>query len=49
MQNEMPDIGNIFTAANYQLDNNAVELVNRCISLILYRNGWYRTHKPATP
>lgn len=47
MQNEMADIGNIFTAANYQLDNNAVERVNRSISLMRRNSLFFGSHKGA--
>ena len=41
MQNEMSDIRNIFTASNYLLDNNAIERVNRFISLSKLLNKVY--------
>lgn len=47
MQNEMSDIGNIFTAPNYLLDNNAVERVNRCISLMRRNSLFFGSHKGA--
>lgn len=47
MQNEMQDISNIFTAGNYQLDNNAVERVNRCISLMRRNSLFFGSHKGA--
>lgn len=47
MQNEMADIGNILTAANYQLDNNAVERVNCSISLMRRNSLFSGSHKGA--
>jgi hypothetical protein len=47
MQNEMADLCNIFTAANHQLDNNAVERVNRCISLMRRNSLFFGSHTGA--
>lgn len=47
MQNEMSDIWNIFTSPNYQLDNNAIERVNRCISLMRHNSLSFGSHAGA--
>ncbi len=47
MQNEMADIGNIFTSPYYQLDNNAVERINRCISLMRHNSLFFGSHAGA--
>ncbi|WP_254883785.1 IS66 family transposase [Phocaeicola dorei] len=47
MQNEMSDIRNIFTASNYLLDNNAIERVNRCISLMRHNSLFFGSHAGA--
>lgn len=47
MQNEMSDIWNIFTTPNYQLDNNEIERVNRCISLMRHNFLFFGSHAGA--
>lgn len=47
MQNEMSDIENIFEGATYQLDNNRIERVNRCISLMRRNSMFFGSHKGA--
>ena len=49
MQNEMSDIRNIFTASNYLLDNNAIERVNRCISLMRHNSLFFGSHAGGKP
>lgn len=44
MQNEMSDIWNIFTTPNYQLDNNEIERVNHCISLMRHNSLFFGSH-----
>lgn len=47
MKNEMSDIENIFKGATFQLDNNAIERVNRCISLMRRNSLFFGSHKGA--
>lgn len=45
--NELDDMANIFTAGNYQLDNNTVERYNRFISLSRKNSMFFGSHKGA--
>lgn len=38
---------NIFTSPNYQLDNNTIERVNRCISLMRHNSLFFGSHAGA--
>lgn len=45
--NEWEDIGNIFSAGNYKLDNNTIERYNRFISLSRKNSMFFGSHKGA--
>lgn len=47
MRNEMPDMEHIFEGATYRLDNNRIERVNRCISLMRRNSMFFGSHKGA--
>ena len=48
MLNEMPDVENIFTGGDFELDNNLVERYNRYISLSRRNSLFFGSHNGAS-